>query len=80
MKSFILIQVELGFEESTGKEIKKINGVSDVFYCTGNYDLTVQTETESPEQIHNIMRQIRFFDHIISSMVLIADPIWNVKK
>ena len=50
-KAFVLMNAELGSEDSIVNELKKIEGVKEVYQVYGVYDILAQVEADVMEKV-----------------------------
>ena len=50
-KAFVLMNAELGSEDSIVNELKKIEGVKEVYQVYGVYDIVAQVEADIMEKV-----------------------------
>jgi DNA-binding Lrp family transcriptional regulator len=71
--SYILIQCDLGHEESIIKKLMEIPQIKEVRGTYGVFDIFVKVEADSKDEIDNIMtNKIRKLPHIRGTNTLIA--------
>ncbi len=70
--AFVLINCDLGSENSVIDELNHLNGVKEVHGTYGIYDIIAKVESERPETLkRTITDQIRKLHHITSTLTLI---------
>ncbi len=70
--AFVLINCDLGSENSVIDELNHLNGVKEVHGTYGIYDIIAKVESEKPETLkRTITDQIRKLHHITSTLTLI---------
>jgi hypothetical protein len=70
--AFVLINCDLGSENSVINELNHLNGVKEVHGTYGIYDIIAKVESEKPETLkRTITDQIRKLHHITSTLTLI---------
>jgi len=70
--AFVLINCDLGSENSVIDELNHLNGVREVHGTYGIYDIVAKVESEKPETLkRTITDQIRKLHHITSTLTLI---------
>jgi len=70
--AFVLINCDLGSENSVIDELNHLNGVKEVHGTYGIYDIIAKVELEKPETLkRTIMDKIRKLHHITSTLTLI---------
>jgi len=75
-KSHVLISCQIGTEIFVSSQIKKMKGIKRIERITGDYDLIVELESNSEEQLKKIVgSRIKNIDRIRSILMLIhAEP------
>ncbi len=70
--AIVLINCDLGSENSVIDELGHLNGVKEVHEVYGIYDIIAKVELEKPETLeHTIIDQIRKLEHITSTLTLL---------
>ncbi|MGA2663322.1 MAG: Lrp/AsnC ligand binding domain-containing protein [Nitrososphaerales archaeon] len=70
-KAFVLVNVELGSDAEIEVELKKIERISGVYQVYGVYDLVVEVQAESDQQLKEIIfSKIRPLKHVKSTLTL----------
>jgi len=71
--AYILINCELGSEESIIQQLKKLDGVSEVHGTFGAYDILTKIESPTVETLREIITwKIRKIDQIRSTLTLMG--------
>lgn len=74
--AFVMIRVgtgeQLDFERAVKEEIKKMEGVKTVYSVFGRYDLIVQAEAPTLEELPRITDKIRAIAGVLSTESLIV--------
>ena len=75
-KSHVLISCQIGTETFVSSQIKKMKGIKRIERVAGDYDLIVELESNSEEQLKKIVgNRIRNIDRIRSILMLVhAEP------
>ena len=75
-KSHVLISCQIGTETFVSSQIKKMKGIKRIERITGDYDLIVELESNSEEQLKKIVgNRIKNMDRIRSILMLVhAEP------
>ena len=75
-KSHVLISYQIGTETFVSSQIKKMKGIKRIERITGDYDLIVELESNSEEQLKKIVgNRIKNIDRIRSILMLVhAEP------
>jgi len=75
-KSHVLISCQIGTETFVSSQIKKMKGIKRIERITGDYDLIVELESNSEEQLKKIVgNRIKNIDRIRSILTLVhAEP------
>ena len=70
--AFVLINCDLGSENSVIDDLNHLNGVKEVHGTYGIYDIIAKVESEKPETLkRTITDKIRKLHHITSTLTLI---------
>ena len=72
MKAYVLAIVKRGTEHEVVKKIQKIEGITEALVTYGMWDLIARIETESLEQLDNLVGGIRQLTEIESTNTLIG--------
>ena len=71
--AFLLISSETGVESQLLKELREINGVSEVHVVYGVYDLIAKVEADSMDDLKlAITKRIRSLDHVHATLTLLV--------
>ncbi|MFB3042931.1 MAG: Lrp/AsnC ligand binding domain-containing protein [Nitrososphaerales archaeon] len=71
--AFVLINAELGTEESLVANLKKIQNVEEVYIVYGVYDIVVKIVSDSLDNVkQTITSQIRRSDQVRSTLTMIV--------
>ena len=75
-KSHVLISCQIGTETFVSSQIKKMKGIKRIERVAGDYDLIVELESNSEEQLKKIVgNRIKNIDRIRSILMLVhAEP------
>ena len=72
-KAFVLMNAELGSEDSLVKELKKLEGVMEVYQVYGVYDIVAQVEADTMEKVkETITWKLRKLDGVKSTLTMIV--------
>ena len=72
-KAFVLINAELGSEDSLIKELKNIEDVTEVFVVYGVYDIVAKIESDTMEKVkETITWKIRRLEQVRSTLTMIV--------
>jgi DNA-binding Lrp family transcriptional regulator len=72
-KAFVLINAELGAEESLVKQLKNLENVTEVYVVYGVYDVVAKVESDTMEKVkETITWKIRRLDHVRSTLTMIV--------
>ena len=72
-KAFVLINAELGAEESLIRELKNIEHMSEVYVVYGVYDVVAKVEADTMEKVkETITWKIRRLDKVRSTLTMIV--------
>ncbi len=73
MRAYVLLNCEMGSEESTIQKIKDVNLVKEVWGTFGAFDILAKLESDSSEELNNtISTKIRHLDNIRSTTTLLT--------
>ena len=76
--AIVMIRVGTGehldFERAVKEEIKKMEGVKTVYSVFGRYDLIVQVEASTLEELPRVTDKIRAIAGVLSTESLIVHP------
>ncbi|MCS7115880.1 MAG: Lrp/AsnC ligand binding domain-containing protein [Nitrososphaerota archaeon] len=71
--AYVLINAELGKEAELMKELKAIDGVKEVYFVYGVYDIIVKIEAENVEKLKEaVINRIRRIDKVRSTLTMIV--------
>ncbi|MEM2210822.1 MAG: Lrp/AsnC ligand binding domain-containing protein [Nitrososphaerales archaeon] len=71
--AYVLINTELGKETELMKELKSIEGVKEVYFVYGVYDIIVKVEAESVEKLKEVViNKIRRIDKVRSTLTMMV--------
>lgn len=71
--AYVLINCEIGSEQTVIDQIKQIDGVKEIKGVFGAYDIIVKVETPSVERLREIITwKIRKIDRIRSTLTLMG--------
>ena len=72
-KAFVLINAELGAEDSLIKELKSTENVSEVYVVYGVYDIVAKIEADTMEKVkETITWKIRRLERVRSTLTMIV--------
>ena len=72
-KAFVLINAELGAEDSLIKELKNTENVSEVYVVYGVYDIVAKIEADTMEKVkETITWKIRRMERVRSTLTMIV--------
>ena len=70
-KAFVLVNTDLGSEAELQSELKKIEGIVGVYQVYGVYDMVVQIEAKSDQELKDIIfSRIRTLKRVRSTLTL----------
>ncbi len=73
MRAYVLLNCDIGTEESTIQKLKEVNLVKEVRGTFGAYDILAKLESDSSEELNNtISTKIRHLDNIRSTTTLLT--------
>jgi DNA-binding Lrp family transcriptional regulator len=72
-QAFVLMNAELGSEDSIVNELKKIEGVKEVYQVYGVYDIIAQVESNTMERVkETITWKLRKLNGVKSTLTMIV--------
>ena len=72
-EAYVLINCDLGSEESVIEELKHVNSVKEVHGTFGAYDIVAKVASEKPETLREaITWQIRKINNVRSTLTLMG--------
>lgn len=70
-KAFVLLNTNLGSEGHIQAELKKVDGITGVHQVYGVYDIVIEIEAASPQDLKNIVfSKIRTLRDVRSTLTL----------
>jgi len=73
MKCFVLVNTELGKEDATANQIRKLEKINSVSRTNGAYDMIVEVEGNDREVRETITRKIRKEENVKSTLTLVEN-------
>lgn len=72
-QAFVLMNAELGSEDSIVNELNKLEGVRDVYQVYGVYDIVAQVEADTMEKVkETITWKLRKLNGVKSTLTMIV--------
>ena len=72
-KAFVLMNAELGSEDSLVNELKKLESVKEVYQVYGVYDIVAQVESDTMEKVkETITWKLRELNGVKSTLTMIV--------
>jgi DNA-binding Lrp family transcriptional regulator len=72
-KAFVLMNAELGSEDSLVSELKKLESVQEVYQVYGVYDIVAQVEADTMEKVkETITWKLRKLNGVKSTLTMIV--------
>jgi DNA-binding Lrp family transcriptional regulator len=72
-KAFVLMNAELGSEDSIVGELRRLEGVKEVYQVYGVYDIVAQVESDTMEKVKEIITwKIRKLNGVKSTLTMIV--------
>ncbi|HEY7572166.1 MAG TPA: Lrp/AsnC ligand binding domain-containing protein [Nitrososphaeraceae archaeon] len=72
-QAFVLMNAELGSEDSIVDELRKIEGVKEVYQVYGVYDIVAQVESNTMERVkETITWKLRKLNGVKSTLTMIV--------
>ena len=70
--AFVLLTIELGFEEELLKVLKGIPEVKDAFRLYGVYDIIIRMEADTREDVKELVMKIKQMGKVRSTLTMIV--------
>ena len=70
--AFVLLTIELGFEEDVLKALKGIPEVKETFRLYGVYDILFRVEEDTRDDLKEVVRKIRQIGKVQSTLTMIV--------
>jgi len=70
--AFVLLNSEIGFERDVLEVLKDIPGVREAFMVYGVYDIIIQVEADTIEDLKELIREIRQMEKVRSTLTMIV--------
>ncbi|MCW3974982.1 MAG: Lrp/AsnC ligand binding domain-containing protein [Candidatus Bathyarchaeota archaeon] len=71
--AFVLINTEIGFEDSLLAELKKLENIKEAYVTYGVYDIVAKVEAESMDKLKDVISQnIRRLEKVRSTLTMIV--------
>jgi DNA-binding Lrp family transcriptional regulator len=72
-KAFVLMNAELGSEDAIVGELKRLDGVKEVYQVYGVYDIVAQVESDTMERVkETITWKLRKLNGVKSTLTMIV--------
>jgi len=72
-KVFVLMNAELGSEDSIVGELRRLEGVKEVYQVYGVYDIVTQVESDTMEKVKEIITwKLRKLNGVKSTLTMIV--------
>ena len=72
-KAFVLMNAELGSEDSLVNELKKLDSVKEVYQVYGVYDIVAQVEADTMDKVkETITWELRKLNGVKSTLTMIV--------
>ena len=72
-KAFVLMNAELGSEDSLVNELKKLESVKEVYQVYGVYDIVAQVEADTMEKVKEMITwKLRKLNGVKSTLTIIV--------
>ena len=72
-KAFVLMNAELGSEDSLVNELKKLDSVKEVYQVYGVYDIVAQVESDTMDRVkETITWKLRKLNGVKSTLTMIV--------
>ena len=73
--AFVLVVVSVGMEYDIAKEIKKIEGVKEIYTTYGSWDIVARLESDSVKGIEKSVIAIRKISGVEYTETLLCNPV-----
>ena len=73
--AFVLVVVSVGMEYDIAKEIKKIDGVKEIYTTYGSWDIVARLESSSVKGIEKSVIAIRKISGVEYTETLLCNPV-----
>jgi len=71
--AFVLINTELGSETDVLKDVKKVEGVEEVYAVYGTYDIVAKVKAETMDRLKDIVTvRIRKVNNVRATLTLMS--------
>ncbi len=70
--AFVLLNSEIGFEIDVLEDLKSIPNVREAFMLYGVYDIIIQVEADTLEDLKELVREIRQMEKVRSTLTMIV--------
>ena len=71
--AFVLINTELGTEMNVLKDVRKVNGIEEVFAVYGTYDIVVRVRADTMDRLkETISSHIRKLNNVRATLTLMS--------
>jgi DNA-binding Lrp family transcriptional regulator len=71
--AFVLINTELGSETDVLKDVKKVEGVEEVYAVYGTYDIVAKVKAETMDRLKEILTvRIRKVNNVRATLTLMS--------
>jgi DNA-binding Lrp family transcriptional regulator len=71
--AYVMINCETSYETSVLEKIRELDGIKEIMGTFGNYDIIVKIETESTEQLRDLISiKIRRIPQILTTTTLVC--------
>lgn len=71
--AFVLINADLGAEDELMRELRGIEGVSEVYFVYGVYDIVVKVQSDSSEKLKDVItHKIRRLSKVRSTLTMMV--------
>ena len=72
-KAFVLMNAELGSEDSIVGDLRRLEGVKEVYQVYGVYDIVTQVESDTMEKVKEIITwKLRKLNGVKSTLTMIV--------
>lgn len=70
--AFVMLNAEIGSENELVMDLRKLNGVREVYPVYGLYDIVVKVESKTMDQLRVVVSTVRKLNKVRSSLTMTA--------
>jgi DNA-binding Lrp family transcriptional regulator len=73
LQAFVLINTEMGMEDSVADALRKVDGIKEVYKSSGVYDIIAKVEAHTAERFKEVVnRKLRNYKEIKSTITMMV--------